>query len=84
MQQLSLCFRKVKKDCFKFIKSQETKTDKFKNKEIMIKSFLIPLCFWIEKKANKKNTLLCRFSWRSRDWKNNIKFFNKNNINKVF
>ena len=54
MQQLSLCFRKVKKDCFKFIKSQETKTDKFKNKEIMIKSFLIPLCFWIEKKANKK------------------------------
>ena len=54
MQQLSLCFRKVKKDCFKFIKSQETKTDKFKNKEKMIKSFLIPLCFWISKKSDKK------------------------------
>ena len=54
MQQLSLCFVKVKKDCFKFIKSQETKFDKFKNKEKMIKSFLIPLCFWISKKANKK------------------------------
>jgi len=54
MQQFSLCFGKVKKDCFKFIKSQETKADKFKNKERMIKSFLIPLCFWISKKTNKK------------------------------
>ncbi len=54
MHQFSLCFSKVKKDCLKFIKSQETKADKFKNKEKMIKSFLIPLCFWINKKANKK------------------------------
>ena len=54
MQQFSLCFRKVKKDCLKFIKSQETKVDKFKNKERMIKSFLIPLCFWISKKVDKK------------------------------
>ena len=48
------CFNKVKKNCLKFIKSQETKDDKFKNKERMIKSFLIPLCFWISKKANIK------------------------------
>ena len=54
MEQFSLCFERVKKDCLKFIKSQETKADKFKNKERMIKSFLIPLCFWINKKANKK------------------------------
>jgi len=54
MQQFNLCFRKVKKDCLKFIKSQETKVDKFKNKEGMIKSFLIPLCFWINEKVNKK------------------------------
>ena len=54
MQQSNLCFDKVKKDCLKFIKSQETKSDKFKNKEKMIKSFLIPLCFWINKKANVK------------------------------
>jgi len=54
MKQYSLCFGKVKKDCLKFIKSQETKTDKFKNKEKMIKFFLIPLCFWIDKKADKK------------------------------
>jgi len=53
MEQFSLCFARVKKDCLKFIKSQETKADKFKNKERMIKSFLIPLCFWINKKANK-------------------------------
>ncbi|MDC3087973.1 uridine kinase [Candidatus Pelagibacter sp.] len=54
MQKFSLCFGKVKKDCLKFIESQETKADKFKNKERMIKSFLIPLCFWISKKAEKK------------------------------
>ena len=54
MQKLSLCFSKVKKDCLKFIKSQETKADKFKNKERMIRSFLIPLCFWISKKSDKK------------------------------
>jgi len=54
MKSTNECFSKVKKDCFNFIKSQETKTDKFKNKERMIKSFLIPLCFWINKKADKK------------------------------
>ena len=54
MKQSSLCFDKVKKDCLKFIKSQETKADKFKNKERMIRSFLIPLCFWINNKADKK------------------------------
>ena len=48
------CFNKVKKDCLKFIKSQETKADRFKNKERMIKLFLIPLCFWISKKTDKK------------------------------
>ena len=54
MQQVSLCFNNVKKDCLKFIKSQETKADRFKNKERMIKSFLIPICFWISNKTNKK------------------------------
>jgi len=48
------CFKKVKKDCFKFIKSQETSTEKFGNKEGMIKNFLIPICFWIAKKADNK------------------------------
>ena len=54
MQSVTFCFSKVKKDCLKFIKSQETKVYKFKNKERIIKSFLIPLCFWISNKANKK------------------------------
>ena len=54
MKLTNECFSKVKKDCFNFIKSQETKTDKFKSKERMIKSFLIPLCFWINKKTDKK------------------------------
>ena len=47
------CYKKVSKDCLKFIKSQETSKDKFKNKEKMIKSFLIPVSFWIASKANK-------------------------------
>jgi D-glycerate 3-kinase len=54
MQQFNLCFLKVKKYCLKFIKSQETSTEKFKGKEKMIKSFLIPICFWIAKKAKNK------------------------------
>ena len=54
MQQANLCFNKVKKDCIKFIKSQETSTEKFKGKEKMIKSFLIPICFWITKKIKNK------------------------------
>ena len=52
------CFQKVKTDCFKFISSQETKTEKFKNKDRMIRSFLIPICFWISKKASKKKPLI--------------------------
>ena len=47
------CYRKVRRDCLKFIKLQETSKDKFKNKEKMIKSFLIPVSFWIASKANK-------------------------------
>ena len=54
MQSINHCFIKVRNDCAKFIKSQETANEKFKNKEKMIKSFLIPICFWIEKKANKQ------------------------------
>jgi D-glycerate 3-kinase len=58
MQQVNDCFIRVKKDCLKFIASQETKRDKFKNKDKMIKSFLIPVSFWIAKKANKKKPLM--------------------------
>ena len=58
MQTINDCFNKVKKDCLKFISSQETKRDKFKNKEKMIKSFLIPVSFWISKRANKKKPLM--------------------------
>ena len=54
MQKFRLCFSQVKKNCLKFIKSQETNTDKFKDKERMIKSYLIPLCFWVSKKVNIK------------------------------
>ncbi len=48
------CFNKVKKDCFKFIRSQETTTEKFGNKEGMLKNFLIPISFWISKKVKNK------------------------------
>ena len=58
MQSTKICFDKVKKDCFRFIKSQETSKEKFSNKEGMLKSFLIPMCFWIVKKANNKKPFL--------------------------
>tara|TARA_B100000780_G_scaffold271139_1_gene231744 strand:- start:588 stop:1517 length:930 start_codon:yes stop_codon:yes gene_type:complete len=54
MLEVVTCFNKVKRDCMKFIKSQETVTEKFKAKEKMIKSYLIPVCFWIAKKTNNK------------------------------
>ena len=54
MQSTAECFQKVKIDCFNFIKSQETSTAKFSNKDKMLKSFLIPICFWISKKSNNK------------------------------
>ena len=52
------CYRVVRKKCFKFIKSQETSKEKFKNKERMIKKFLIPFCFWIKSKVNKKKPFI--------------------------
>jgi len=55
MWSITGCYKKVIKDCFKFIKSQETLIDKFKNKEKMIRSFLIPISFWIANKVRKKN-----------------------------
>ena len=54
MQSFTECFQKVKSDCIRFIKSQETSTEKFSNKDKMLKSYLIPVCFWISKKANNK------------------------------
>ena len=54
MQSFAECFQKVKSDCIRFIKSQETSTEKFSNKDKMLKSFLIPVCFWISKKMNNK------------------------------
>ena len=54
MQLIKVCFDKVKKDCFRFIKSQETSTEKFSKKDKMLKTFLIPMCFWIAKKTDNK------------------------------
>ena len=56
------CYKKVNKVCIKFIKSQETSKEKFKNKEKMIKSFLIPISFWIAKKVEKKKPYIVGLS----------------------
>ena len=58
MQSINECYKKVSKDCFKFIRSQETTREKFKNKEKMVKSFLIPICFWINNRTNKSKPYL--------------------------
>jgi len=48
------CYGKVSKECFKFIKAQETSKNKFRNKKKMIKSFLIPISFWIADRTQEK------------------------------
>ena len=58
MQPVDECFFKVKTASFKYISSQETAREKFKKKDLMIRSFLIPICFWIFKKAKKKSPLI--------------------------
>ncbi len=58
MQSIAECYTKISKDCFKFIKSQETSKEKFKNKEKMIKSFLIPISFWISNRTKKSKPYL--------------------------
>ena len=58
MKSSAECYNIVKKDCFKFIKLQETPKEKFKNKEKMIKSFLIPVSFWIESKTKSKRPFI--------------------------
>ena len=58
MQSIVECYKKVSEYCFKFINLQETKINKFKNKNKMLKSYLIPICFWIAKKSNKKSPLI--------------------------
>ena len=43
MQSTAECFKKVKSDCLKFIKSQETSKEKFSNKDIPVgKCLLFP------------------------------------------
>ena len=58
MQSVDECFSKVKTASLKYISSQETAREKFKKKDLMIRSFLIPICFWISKKAKKKSPLI--------------------------
>ena len=58
MISVSDCFFKVKKDCYKFITSEETKKQKFRNKDKMIRSYLIPVSFWIANKVNKKKPII--------------------------
>ena len=58
MQPVNECYLKVKKDCLKYISSQETKTEKFRNKGKMIKSFLIPVCFWLAGKTKQRRTMI--------------------------
>ena len=62
MQPITDCYRKVREDCIKFIRSQETSKEKFKNKEKMIKSFLIPISFWIANRAKKSKPYLIGLS----------------------
>ena len=68
MISVSDCFFKVKKDCYKFISSEETKKEKFRNKDKMIRSYLIPVSFWIASKVSKKKTYYYWPGWWTRNW----------------
>ena len=84
MHPIDECYKKVKNDCFKFINLQETKTNKFKNKNKMLKSYLIPLSFWIKKKLKKKIPVDYWFIWWSRYRKDYNHFNNIFNTTKIF
>ena len=77
------CLNKVKKDCYKFIKTQETYSDKFKNKDRMLKDYLVPMSFWIAKKNKYKETLYSWFNRRTRNWKNYYKLYLNDNFKKI-
>ena len=62
MSQISECLNKVKKPCYKFISTQEISSEKFKNKDKMLRSFLIPVCFWMAKKVKKNKTMIVGLS----------------------
>jgi len=62
MYSIVECYKEVSKDCFKFIKSQETLKEKFKKKYKMIKYFLIPISFWIAEKAKNKKPYIVGLS----------------------
>ena len=74
MQSVNECYKIVKKDCLKFINSQENKAHKFKSKERMIKLYLIPLCFWIIKNKNKNKSLFIGLSGGQGSGKTTISF----------
>ena len=62
MSQISACLNKVKKPCYRFISTQEISSEKFKNKDKMLRSFLIPVCFWMSKKVKKNKTMIVGLS----------------------
>ena len=78
------CYKKVNKTCFDFIKSQETSKEKFKNKEKMIKSFLIPISFWIAKKVEKKKPFILGLSGGQGSGKTTISSIISIILNKYF
>ena len=78
------CFFKVKKDCYKFISSEETKKEKFRNKDKMIRSFLIPVCFWIADKVNKKKPIIVGLAGGQGTGKTTVSSIIKLILNKYF
>ena len=58
MQSIKDCFFKVKSDCFKYISSQETKDQKFKNKENLYALMIDIDKFKIDLKSSQVNEIL--------------------------
>ena len=84
MLHIVKCYKKVNKLCLSFIKSQETSKEKFKNKEKMIKSFLIPISFWIANKVEKKKPFILGLSGGQGSGKTTISSIISIILNKYF
>ena len=71
MQSVNDCFNKVKAKCFKYFVSQKISLI---NKDEMLKSFLIPICFWISKKKKVKYPVIIGLSGGQGSGKTTISF----------
>ena len=85
MQLVNECYHKVKKDYLKFLKKEKISAKSKKKNIKNLKSFFIPMSFWIEEKYKKKGgTLFLGLSGAQGSGKTTISEILKIIIKKLF